>query len=401
MSTATAASLNCASTAERITLRPAGPADLPALLALNRRFYGDEHWVNAEFFGWRFGPTPAGDPISWLALDGDTLAGTYSVLPVPLRMHGRDVLGSVSFGLLMNPDYATVVLRRAGRLQTLFLALAERVHDECRQRGLLLSCVFPNARSLAGFVNHLGFKQVDDLRFRVRPLAFRRLVALKWPGARALSWLAGGLARAAFGVLYPAPRSARFVRVVSLAWNDARLDELWRSAADGWPIARVRDAAYYRWRFESNPFAMYHLLGALEGERLVGTLVYTLQAFHDRQRGLATEAGAIADWFVSNNEAGAQVLTDLLVEAAARLCSHECRRDACTTTPALILAADNRDALWRAAFRRAGFYTFPAEKAPRKFPFLVQVHEGESSPRAADAFESRNWFITLADNDVV
>lgn len=383
------------SVVDRLALRPAELADLPAMLALNRRFYGDESWVTEEFFRWRYGETPAGRPITWLACDGETLAGSYSVFPVRLWAGGREYNASVSFATLMNPDYATVVLRQGGKLQTLFTALAERAYGECRERGIVLTYAFPNARSHAGFVRQLGFAQLDVLRFRACPLRFAPLIVYKAPRLRPIAWLLAGVLRPGFRAWYRVGARPRGGTVAERDFDDGCLDALWAGARSSWPVTLVRDRAYFRWRFATNPFARYHLLVADARDGAArraprGALVYTRQVFQDRQRGRQVEAGAIADWLVPNSPNGRAALRELLREAVHRLRA--------AGVP-LVIAADNGDASWATVFRSAGFYTFAPSRAPRQFPFILRRHIAAGTLPELD--DPRQWLVTFGDNDVV
>lgn len=58
-----------------------------------------------------------------------------------------------------------------------------------------------------------------------------------------------------------------------LAWDDPRLDMLWNRLASGFALALIRDGAYLRWRYATNPFHAYELLGFYLAGRLLGWAV--------------------------------------------------------------------------------------------------------------------------------
>lgn len=384
--------------AERLVLRPAEPRDIPAILALNRRFYAGEDWVSERFFAWRFGDTAAGGHITWLAFDGDTLAGTYSVFPLRFWVGGQERLGSASWATLTNPDYARVILRRDGRLKSIFIALADLAFDECRRRGVEFCYTFPNQKSYDGFVKHLSFEQLDTLRFRVCPLHFAPLLARKFPKWSALAWALAGPAKLAYRLLKPRRATDSSVVVEPVAWDDPRLDSLWQRCRAGWPILQVRDRGYYHWRFATNPFADYTLLLATErssgGSAVeaapLGMLVYTRRMFQDRERGAPLDAGAIADWLTTNDARGAVVLHKLLSAAVDALARDD---------TAAVISADNRDGQWNAAFRAAGFETFCGPAAPKQFPLTLRTFS--AAPMGVNLRDAAQWFLTFGDNDVV
>lgn len=52
-----------------------------------------------------------------------------------------------------------------------------------------------------------------------------------------------------------------FLHVQPLAWNDPQLNALWTRLAPDFHLALVRDQTYIHWRYASNPFHNYELLG--------------------------------------------------------------------------------------------------------------------------------------------
>lgn len=62
-------------------------------------------------------------------------------------------------------------------------------------------------------------------------------------------------------------------RMETLRWDDARLDNLWAACAGDFPLSLARDRGYLRWRYETNPFFSYHLLGCVHRGSLVGWAV--------------------------------------------------------------------------------------------------------------------------------
>jgi hypothetical protein len=71
------------------------------------------------------------------------------------------------------------------------------------------------------------------------------------------------------------PRIEVFRRytVEALPWSDARLDGLWHEISPRLGLAVARDSAYLNWRYRTNPFFPYRLLGIFRRRSLSGWAV--------------------------------------------------------------------------------------------------------------------------------
>jgi len=62
-------------------------------------------------------------------------------------------------------------------------------------------------------------------------------------------------------------------RIGTLPWDDSRLDTLWSFLSGILPLSLVRDREYLNWRYASNPFHSYQLLGVFCSGELRGWFV--------------------------------------------------------------------------------------------------------------------------------
>jgi Acetyltransferase (GNAT) domain len=62
-------------------------------------------------------------------------------------------------------------------------------------------------------------------------------------------------------------------RIEALPWGDSRLDTLWSSLSDSMLLSLIRDKEYLNWRYASNPFYSYQLLGIFCSGQLRGWFV--------------------------------------------------------------------------------------------------------------------------------
>ena len=62
-------------------------------------------------------------------------------------------------------------------------------------------------------------------------------------------------------------------RVKKLRWDDNRLDILWAGLSRDFPLSLIRDKDYLYWRYATNPFFSYYLLGFFIFRKLIGWAV--------------------------------------------------------------------------------------------------------------------------------
>lgn len=216
-------------TDDGILVRRAGPGDVSTVLALLRARYGEGFDVGARH-EWLYRKNPHGPALTWLAYDraSGEPAGLTSLFPRRIAIHGVERLGSIGGDGFVRPE-----LRRRG----IATALHRASLREMRCAGVELMYGPPEPANLAALVK-AGSKVVCQLRRFVRPLDPRRLGAFAAPF--------GALRR-----LFGAPQSR--LRVQPMPPDARRLDALWAESVSDLPIAPVRDASYYAWRYGRCP----------------------------------------------------------------------------------------------------------------------------------------------------
>jgi GNAT superfamily N-acetyltransferase len=110
---------------------------------------------------WRYLTSPIGICPVALAVDGDRLAGAYTLWPTPLSIAGEKVLGAQSIDTMTHPDYQ-------GR--GVFTTLANACYEIAAARGYLTMYGFPNPLSYPGFVRKLGWSHTGDVKHWIRPI---------------------------------------------------------------------------------------------------------------------------------------------------------------------------------------------------------------------------------------
>lgn len=219
-----------------MTLRPAGPEDTDALVALLAAVFPDNPKADPAVLRWQFWDDPFGRAASWVVEDDGRLVCHFAVLPVPARLDGRDVTAAKP------ADAATLPSHRGLGLMG---AAARAVAEECRDRGLPVTICLPNPRA-RGPLRRIGMVEVAPVRALVAPLDdawLARRFALPTAAARLLR-------RTAFRLGTPDGATA-----VDAPPDD--LDDLWEATAATVPAGIVHDAAWWRWRYVDRPGGRY------------------------------------------------------------------------------------------------------------------------------------------------
>jgi GNAT superfamily N-acetyltransferase len=335
-------------------------SDDAALLELSNRAFGLER--SPEYFAWKYRDNPAGPARIGLAeLDGRPVC-MACLLPMRMRLAGRDALGSLSVDIATAPE-----LRGRG----LYRRVASTLWQSLAEDGFAVTYGFTNRLSTAVTLGVLGRREVGPLPLRVRLLRPLRLAA----AALRLGADARDPGPAADPAGDGVARVGRF---------DARWDELWRRIEPALDVAVVRDRAYLSWRYAQRPDATYEILADLprgpEGP-LGGYLVWRpLDRFGVR-------SAFVADLAVDPGQAGAA--RRLLRGAAARAR----RRGA-----SLLALLSWPGCPTHPAARRLAPLPVPPALFPQMNVFSAIGHGEVDTGALADP---ARWWIGWGDSDVV
>lgn len=321
-------------------VRAASSLDRLELVTLIREMIPD---VDAEArWRWLYEQNPGGRALSWLACDGDRVAGCTSFFPFRLWLDGAEVRAALG-----GDGYVRPAFRRQG----VGAALHQASRDAMPWHGI--GCMYgaPGAMNVTP-LKRGGSSEVGDVARWVRPL---RASALGAPGR-----LLGNVALAT-------PRHAAALEPMRRL--DARVDEVWAAARTELRLAAVRDAAFYTWRFLDAPLGRQAAFVIVERGTPVGACAVE-----------ATSGGRIL------------TLVDLVTVPGAWLSGlravvrHAVEHTAADRVELKLFAADGRRRqLWRAGFI----------ERERK-PFLCMI------PPSGDRrfLDADRWFYSGADSDL-
>ena len=177
------------------------------------------------------------------------IAAQYAVIPIPLRVKGTRITGSLSLNTVTHPDY-----RRLG----LFTKTAMAVYEHLQREGIVYTLGFPNENSYPGFVKKLDFADLGRPTLLVKIFDFVAFVAGhsvadKWPRF-ANCWyrkVTNGLRRM--------PISAICTNELS-TFERLGIEQLWEPA----DVIVAADAKWLTWRYLRIPIADYKIIVATD-----------------------------------------------------------------------------------------------------------------------------------------
>ena len=207
--------------------------------------------VRSQYFGsrdeayiqWLYYDNPAGRVFGTLAMDGDTVAGQYIIIPVIMVIDGEDRLCTISLDTFTHPDY---------RRQGIFVALSEAMFARLKDLDIPFTMGLPNENSRPGFLKKLRFTEPLPTRFFLRPLS---LTPSSGPLIRRFASLApwgmipNGIARAKGFIV-------EIRDFPDMEW----LDLLWREYQPLHTIEIRKDAPWVAWRYRDNPRFSYRFV---------------------------------------------------------------------------------------------------------------------------------------------
>lgn len=256
--------------------RPFEPGDEVAVNRGFERVFGAER--SLDEWVWKFPAVPGGRPIMLVEEDGEVIAH-FAAIPVPLQLDG-----AILWAGQVVDSYASrrVGLARNGPFVRTVRAFYERFGGA---HGLSLIYGFPGERHLRLGTLLLGYRAPRLVTYHRRDLT---------TGPR--TWRVGIYHRLREGL------------------DGAAADRLWTRAARRYPVAAVRDGAWFRRRFDGRPAVEYlHARVEVGGEpvawavaRVQDEALHLADLLWDGRdpRSLEVLAGYLEEW---GRERGARV----------------------------------------------------------------------------------------------
>lgn len=356
-------------------IRPAIPADHPAIAALLDRIMGARPYAQRlKLWEWRFDRNPARTdsfpPFLVFEKEGH-IAGVHGLVPVWLKAGEDHLPASCSCDLAVDPTARSAGMKL--KLKTL-------------SRELSPFHLSTSANESANRITMaLGGREVAvGRRSYIKPFKASGLLRRRWQRGGALAGMA-----ASAGAMMGKPIDwglavTRMIRPTSsmkgstirdITRFDERFDMFWNRLAKKQLILIVRDSSYLNWRYARYPFAGVQSFELSRGEELLGYSVIHISIDEDRLRfaALLELAGAGRE---------NRVLEHLLAEAERRAI-----RGGAHYMIARAATPSCEELLLRHGFRARDLH-------------FSSVTYRNNSGIIDDLFaRDRNWYVTLGDGD--
>jgi GNAT superfamily N-acetyltransferase len=336
-------------------IREAKPNDMAAIRTLYKDVWGYNRPVT--FDNWRYLSPPDGACPVTLAVDGDKLAGAYTVWPVKIKVGDRVVTGAQSMDTMTHPDYQG---------QGVFTKLAEACYEIATARGFEILYGFPNPLSYPGFVKRLGWTHTGDVTHWIR--------FIKPSGHPKIPMLAKPVADLA-AQLIPQGKIKGF-EIQALKPSNGELTQLLSHASEQTNLCQIeRTPEWLSWRYASAAENNYQWVSAYQNGKLEAVAIWGRQN---------SAWGHIAD-----NRAH---LVELLGEKpkALEAVLATTIKQVIQSGAILLETVSNIDSIAK-ALRRAGFYRH------RQAPLIIHALGKRSFN--TDIFALQNWRIMGGDVD--
>ena len=269
----------------------------------------DPVW-SADYFRWKLGATnPAGAGFCTLALFDNRVIGCATITRKRLWGGEREEIGGELGDCYTDPAFlrrGRAAINFPGRTsdtdylnRSVFGRMVTETRERAEAAGLRLIYGTPNANAMPGYRKRLGFPEYEShrtenyLRPTVAGLGERFPVLRPWTAVLApLDRVCALVGDAAAGLRAPG------LTVTPFEGDDGEIDALWDRVKIAVPFSLVRDARWFRYRFDTHPLNKYDLLAVRRGGDL-RALVVTRRFITMRGRPYCY----IADWLFADEDA--------------------------------------------------------------------------------------------------
>lgn len=331
--------------------------------------YGLEESIsNIDFIQREYFENPSGDAIIKLAEDEEKsiLAGQYVINPHRFMFFGEEINTVLSLNTLT---------REAYRGQRIFTGLADLAYKQAEEEGFKFCYGAPNPNSHPGFIKKLGFIDLIEMPLYVRPLKFSQI--MKERGKKILSVLFTPLN------LFVNPKRVNDDNIQKITSSNYQIiDAFWEKVSNKYNIIGIRNSEYIKYRYLDVPTREYHPYVYFVNNEPVAFIVSRIRYVAKMKTGM------IADFlYVPGFEKQAKKLVKYMNRKL---------KDLGAGLAGCIMMSHSQEAKM---LKKGRFVKCPDKLLPQPTPLILRVFDKELEKKGI--FNSRNWFFTTGDYDVV
>jgi hypothetical protein len=281
----------------------------------------DPMW-STEYFRWKLGNSnPAGRGYISLAMLDDRVIGTSALVKKRLLINGNECIG----GEVQDAYSATAIRHSCLPLnlspkdpnpnsyinKSIFGRLASEVRERADADGISVIYGTANHNSYRTYVNENKLRFFHCKEFQIesfsRPTS--KLVFRKYPSLSFLSVPLQNIETFSISLqknIYNRCLCKSFTSDISVP-SDAELGALWLRLKPVQGFSLVRDASYWRHRYQEHPIAKYTFFIIRERGHLVGVIVTRLFSVGDGKRVVS-----IAEWLIDEHIPFGYILAEVI-----------------------------------------------------------------------------------------
>jgi hypothetical protein len=234
----------------------------------------------ADYYAWKYGKNPWGNPVVWVAEEDGLFSGIMAVVPKRIWIQGKSLLCGESGDTFMD---------RKGK--NVFLEMAYNVFKDCHDKGLQLIYGSPNRVSYPLFTRVFEYKELFLYHSLIRPMHMDQLIRARFGADTVLGFFGKPLDALYQKLFWPNVGSNPY-SLEDISESDGRFDAIWMSLCSRSLCSVIKDSRYIQWRYFDCPedfqVGIIHL-----DKKPVGYVVFKLTRMHD------VLCGHIADLTIS------------------------------------------------------------------------------------------------------
>jgi hypothetical protein len=196
----------------------------------------------SDYFNWKFLRNPAGKAIGFVARHQNNVAGFYGIIPEYFVINEKKVLLYQSMDTMTHPDY---------QRQGLFATLGKMTLDHMIARHGEVSVIgFPGITSHSGFINKIGWKDVNLIPYLFQHKTMQRL---RHPFLK---------------------QKLQFEKIKSF---DASFESYFKKKK--YPAGKLSnyiDSAFLNWRIADNAVFKYEIVKISSEKEIIGFVIYKM-----------------------------------------------------------------------------------------------------------------------------
>lgn len=355
--------IRCITDADRVPVARATKKVLQETNAQKKDIFDEAFW------SWQYASGVA-DNMNVVAVDkaSGAIVGSYPNLLLPMRCFGQPARAAICQDLLTDPAY---------RLHGLFTRMGLFSEDLVRKAAVEISYAFPNRRSIPGFLRKHNYEFVAEVPMYVKPLSFRAMARTKL-----------GSVFSALGAIPDLALPLLRIRGPDGAYSLVPMPDpevtapIWAKFQDEHRILLRRDPAFLRWRFYDRPHHPYGAFLLMKGGEPVAYAIVRKDTLFGVEVGLLMDFGYTPGG-------------DDHLPALFRHVEGWARAEGLGMLVFILLAQREL----RSRIIRLRYVQVPSRLNPRRLNLTVRTNGKVIPP--AKAYDPENWFVTLADWDVL